>query len=1033
MDNHLRILMIEDSENDAHLIVRHLQKANYSVEFERVETADRMSAALSDRPWDFIFSDYTMPQFNAFAALKLLQESGRDIPFIVISGTSGEETAVEIMKLGAHDYLMKDTLARLVPVIKREIEDTRSRKQRRMTEKALMESETRFSSLIETARDIIFSLAPDGKITTLNPSFETVSGWPSAEWIGRPFMELLFPEDIPIALDRFSRVIAGEPNVFTELRVRTKGRGVIQVEVIVTRRLQNGELIELLGIARDVSERKEAEMRLRRNEALLSDAMKIARLGPWEQDVVTGKYIFNDHFYDVFRTTAKEVGGYTMSSAEYVKRFVHPDDAVWVQREIQNSLISPELETSHHLEHRMLYANGETGYLDASIFIVKDENGRLTRRYGVNQDITARKKAELALRRNEALLSDTMKIASLGPWEYNVERDIFTFNDHFYAIFRTTAADVGGYTMSSAEYTRRFVHPDDVALVGLEIGKALATTDLQYSQRMEHRMIYANGEIGYLEVTIFVVKDKDGHTVRTYGVNQDVTVRKASEKALRESEERYRQFFEDDLTGDFISTVGGKILSCNPAFARIYGFESVEEVLRTNAESFYFSRVDRESLLALLREKRKLEYYEEVAKRKDGKTIYLVSNQFGIFNDKGELVQIKGYIFDNTERRLLEDQLRQSQKMESIGTLAGGIAHDFNNILNNILGFVMQLKKYAHDPVKVMKYGETIERSATRGAELSAHLLSVSRMKKREESEFNVGLLINEVASLCTETFPRSITITQILGEELVPIKGDRGSLYQVLLNLTVNARDAMPNGGTLTIEARTRLVGQDVNMRLLPPTSTRCIEIKVADTGCGMSEAVREKMFDPFFTTKEQGKGTGLGLSIVYNIVKEHHGTILVESEEGAGTAFKVYLPAVEPAPVRDESSGVSAATGGELVLLVDDEEMMQELGKELLEDNGYRVLIAKDGVEAVEQYRERGKEIALVILDLVMPRMDGGQTYMELKKINKNVRAFFCSGFTSDKVITQLLEEEHLQAIKKPFHPTDFIKMVQSTMHGN
>jgi PAS domain S-box-containing protein len=897
MDNHLRILIVEDSENDVDLVVRQLEKANYSVEFERVETAERMGAALAHRSWDFVFSDYTMPQFSAFAALKLLQESGQDIPFIVISGTIAEETAVEIMRLGAHDYLMKDKLARLASVVKRESEDSRARNEGRLTEKALRESEARFRALIETARDVIFSLTPDGKINTLNPSFEVLTGWPTAEWIGRSFAELLIPEDVPKALERFSKVVAGEPNIFAELRVQTKCRGVIHAEVIATRHVQNGELIELLGIARDITERKEAEIKLRRNEALLSDAMSIARLGPWEQDVATDTYIFNDHFYAIFHTTAEEVGGYTMSSAEYVRRFVHPDDAAWVKREIEEALASPDLQISRHLEHRMLYANGKTGYLDVSIFVVKDENGRMLRRYGVNQDITERKMAD---------------------------------------------------------------------------------------------------------------------------------------EQLRQSEERYRQFFEDDLTGDFISTVDGKILSCNPAFARIYGFDSVEEVLRTNSESFYLSSVDRDSFLALLREKRKLEYYEEVVKRKDGKMIYLISNEIGIFNDRGELVQIKGYIFDDTERRLLEDQLRQSQKMESIGTLAGGIAHDFNNILNNILGFVMQLKKYAHDPVKVMKYGETIERSATRGAELSAHLLSVARMKKREETEFDIGSLIHEITNLCTETFPRTVIITKVLGENLVPVKGDRGSLYQVLLNLTVNARDAMSNGGTLTIEARNRIVGSDVNPRLLLTEAKRCIEIKVADTGCGMSEAVREKIFDPFFTTKDQGKGTGLGLSIVYNIVKEHHGTILVESEEGLGTTFRVYLPAVEPAPVHDELSGGSIASHGELVLLVDDEEMMQELGRELLEDNGYKVLIAKDGVEAVEQYRERGKEIDLVILDLVMPRMDGGQTYMELKKINNNVKAFFCSGFTSDKVITQLLEEEHLHAIKKPFHPTDFIAMVQSTLHG-
>ena len=327
MDSHLRVLMVEDSESDAALIVRQLQKANYIVEFERVETPDRMEAALADRSWDFIFSDYTLPQFDAFSALKLLQETGQDIPFIVISGTIGEETAVEIMRSGAHDYLMKDKLARLVPVVKREIEEARARKERRVTERALRESEERLRTLIQTARDIIFTMTPEGKFTTLNPSFEAMTGWPTTEWIGKSFEGLLVSEDVPKAVERLNTIMMGETNIITELRIKTKNRGMIHVELIATPHLQNGELIELLGIARDITERKDTELALRKSEALLSDAMKIAHLGPWELDIATDTFTFNDHFYAIFRTTADEVGGYTMSSAEYVRRFVHPDDA----------------------------------------------------------------------------------------------------------------------------------------------------------------------------------------------------------------------------------------------------------------------------------------------------------------------------------------------------------------------------------------------------------------------------------------------------------------------------------------------------------------------------------------------------------------------------------------------------------------------------------------------------------------------------------------------------------------------------------
>lgn len=1144
MDNHLRVLMVEDSESDAALIARQLEKANYVVEFERVDTPAQMEAALAERSWDFIFSDYTMPQFDAFAALKLLQETGRDIPFIVISGTIGEETAVEIMRSGAHDYLMKDKLARLIPVVKREIEEAIVRKERRMTERALRESEARLRALIQTARDVVFTITPEGKFTSLNPAFEALTGWPTSDWIGKSFEELLFPEDVAKALDRINKVIAGAPNIITELRIRTKVRGVIQAELIATRHLQNGELIELLGIARDITERKQSELVLKNKDALLSDAMDIARLGPWSFDLSTSTFTFNDPFYSIYRTTAKEVGGYTMSSDEYIRRFVHPDDAAFVALQIRNNLENPNWQQRHRLEHRVIYPDGEIGYIESNMFVIKDEDGHTIKTRGVNQVVTERKKAEEELRQSEEryralfetnpvpmLLYDptsltvlasnqaavdlygyarqeltSMKITDIyspedvaGLREYLSENDIsprhsgvwrhrkkdgsiilvdstsqnfshggkiarlallvnvtekLQSEEELRKLSRAVEQSPASIIITDTKGNIEYVNSKFTALSGYTIeeirGKNARVLKTEGTPQEEYKNLWEtiaagkewrgefhskrkSGEYYWELASISPITDHKGTITHYLSVQEDVTGRKESEKALRESEERYRQFFEDDLTGDFISTVDGRILSCNPAFARIYGFESVEEVLRTNADSLYPARDDRENFLKLLREKRKLEYHEEVATRRDGKTIYLVSNEIGIFNERDELVQIKGYIFDDTERRLLEEQLRQSQKMESIGTLAGGIAHDFNNILNNILGFVMQLKKYSLDPVKVMKYSETIEKSASRGAELSAHLLSVSRRKKREETEFDVGALLNEITNLCSETFPRSVTITKILEDNLLPVKGDRGSLYQVMLNLTVNARDAMPNGGTLTIEARNRRVGQEVNSRLFPTNSSRCIEIKVSDTGSGMSEAVREKIFDPFFTTKEQGKGTGLGLSIVYNIVKEHRGSIIVESEEGAGSAFTVYLPAVEPPIVHKSPSDTDAATShGELVLLVDDEEMMQELGKELLEDNGFKVLIAKDGVEAVEFYRERGKEISLVILDLVMPRMDGGQTYMELKKLNNNVKAFFCSGFTSDKVITQLLEEEHLQAIKKPFHPTDFINMVQATLHG-
>jgi two-component system, cell cycle sensor histidine kinase and response regulator CckA len=256
--------------------------------------------------------------------------------------------------------------------------------------------------------------------------------------------------------------------------------------------------------------------------------------------------------------------------------------------------------------------------------------------------------------------------------------------------------------------------------------------------------------------------------------------------------------------------------------------------------------------------------------------------------------------------------------------------------------------------------------------------------------------------------------------------------LYQVLLNLVVNARDAMPGGGSISVEAMNRLVGRDVSSKFVTSNSVHCIELRVTDTGGGIPEDVRDKIFDPFFTTKDKGMGTGLGLSIVYNIVRGHHGSIIVDSAVGRGTTFSIYLPALESLEADDPRMPEKAfATGNnELILFVDDDEPTQDLARELLEDQGYRVLIAGDGLAAIDLYREHGKDVALVVLDLVMPKLDGGQTYVELKRFNPDVKAFFCTGFVSNDIITSLLAEEDLKALQKPFQAAEFLAMVREAL---
>jgi len=514
---------------------------------------------------------------------------------------------------------------------------------------------------------------------------------------------------------------------------------------------------------------------------------------------------------------------------------------------------------------------------------------------------------------------------------------------------------------------------------------------------------------------------------------QDITEKKRVERQLRQSEDRFAKALRTSPDAVGITRIAdGTFIEVNQGFAEVSGFARDEVIGKSAlALGIWADASQREMLINELRTKGEARNLEMSFLNKRGETRggLVSARPIEIDGEQCMLLVIR----DITDRQLLELQLIQAQKMEGIGTLASSIAHDFNNILNNILGFTMQLRKHASDVGKVERYSQTIEKSAVRGAELSAQLLSFARKARRETSPVDVAELIDEMAALCVETFPPAIAVHKVVARGLPHVLGDRSELYQVLLNLCVNARDSMagagPDGGhVLTIEAVMGNASGTVSPELLPERGERSIELRVSDTGSGIPKEIRERIFEPFFTTKERGKGTGLGLSVAYNVVRNHKGTILVESEEGHGSTFRVFLPPV-PGEVSNNGRG-GRKKNSEGVLIVDDEVVMLDLGKELLEEQGYTVFTAPNGEAALEIYRASREKIDIVVLDLVMPGMDGGQVYLELKKINPQVKAFFCTGYMSDRIITDLLAEENLKAIQKPVRPDVLIKTIRDIL---
>ncbi|MEI6705413.1 MAG: response regulator, partial [Deltaproteobacteria bacterium] len=433
---------------------------------------------------------------------------------------------------------------------------------------------------------------------------------------------------------------------------------------------------------------------------------------------------------------------------------------------------------------------------------------------------------------------------------------------------------------------------------------------------------------------------------------------------------------------------------------------------------------ERQRFLTILQEQQGISGFSAEIRTFEGKsrTVLLYSN---FVNYSGEHC-IFSLFLDVTEQKLMEDQLRQTQKMDVIGQLAGGVAHDFNNMLTAIIGSAELMERHVkHAPAPMKLLGNILEASA-RSADLTQQLLAFSRKEQKNSTQVCIHKTINAVISLLERTVDKKISLVTRLEAETDVVIGDLTFLQNALLNLGINARDAMPEGGILTFT--TAIVELDSSSRMSHAFNVlpgQFLEISVFDTGLGMTREVVERIFEPFFTTKEVGKGTGLGLAAVYNPVKEHNGNINVFSEAGIGTVFKIYLPShVGEGAVLNASTELSRGIGG--ILLVDDEPLIRNMGRELLQNVGYQVLLAEDGEQALEVYAREKEDISLVILDVVMPKMGGKETLERLMANDPDVRVLITSGFHQDGTADTLMNLGAKGFIPKPYSQLGLCKAV-------
>ena len=938
----LRLLLIEDVEDDALLIVRQLQAAGYDPIYERVDTAAAVSAALDRGPWDIVISDYNMPRFTGTAALQLLRARDPDTPLIFVSGTMGEDVAVEAMRAGAQDYVTKGNLGRLVPAIERELRDAVVRRERRAAEADrdraeadLHASEARLKAIIDAALDAVITMDSDGVIRSWSTQAERVFGWPTSEVIGRNLAATIIPlrhrEAHQRGLAHFLQ--SGEGPVLNQrieiTGLRRDGQE-FPVELTITP-VRLGGVWLFSAFVRDISERRLTEQRRTAQYALtriLAEATTLDRAS-------TG----------ILRAIAESLDWQA--------------GVLWI--------LEPQNDA---LRCRQIWhpANVDFGEFD-----------RVTR--------------ATTLARGMGLPGRVW--ATDGPiWH----RDVSTLES---AQFPRVPYAIGAGVRSA------FAFP---------IRSAAATTGVVEFFSRELR----EPDPDLLEMTA-ALGSQLGQFIE----------RKRAEEALARSQATYRSLVEDSSFGIFQSALDGRLIAANPGLVSMLGYESEGELLRTNlGTDVYVDPGQRARLIQAVLKAGTLAA-ESQWRRKDGKTITVRQTGRVVRDAQGRVEYFNAIVEDVTERQLLEAQLRQAQKMESVGRLAGGVAHDFNNVLTAIFGYAdlvledLPLGSAARQDI------EEIRKAAERAAALTRQLLAFSRQQVLAPVVLSVNDLVEDIAKMLLRLVGEDIAVRLALARDAGNVRADPGQLQQVLMNLVVNARDAMPTGGKLLIETANAALTEQYAELHQPVVPGAYVMLAVSDTGIGMDAETKARIFEPFFTTKEKGRGTGLGLSTVYGIVKQSGGYIWVYSEPGRGTTFKLYFPrVVEPAEALPPPKETATLSGTETILLAEDDEMLRPLSKGLLEKLGYRVLEAENVERALAVASAYAGPIHLLVSDVVMPGASGRELARRLAPTRPDTRVLFVSGYTDDAVVHHGMLEPGLTFLQKPFTPAALARKVREVL---
>ena len=916
------------------------------------------------------------------------------------------------------------------------------------------ETEGRYTALVKDALVGIFEVKADGELISANPALAKLLGYSSPdELIG---VKILEGEELSKHAD--SLPIQNETAGFASFE-RKDGTPVYTRLSCRAVKGTDGKNLRYEGFIEDVTEQYLAHTRIEESEKRYSRLFKLSPAGIFVS-TLDGKIIeVNDSFAKIY--------GY--DSGEEVLPL--PADAFYADSSPRSQFLS-DLRERGSVMHRVTEGrkkDGSTIYVIENTELNYDQNYNREIIRGVLMDVTeivllqqqvdlhrrtaevtsevlvaAFEETELADFLNRSLASIGGKLGLNALMLLQIEDDSVKNSYEWCAdssaaqgaiaidrkLFESSLAEISGsgvYVLNASG--KNYQDSVMTSTIGGFGSRSFAISPVNLKEKIWGYLVLADSN-----------KDRDWSPLEKDLLSSvsrifATVLERHNEAAVRREleDERKRLFLAFEQLAELVvvSNVDGIIQYVNSTFTKITGYTREEAVgkrtnlLKSGAHDQEFYKRMWDTILSGKIFKARL-----TNKRKDGTIYYEDKTIAPVIDSNGRVVNFVEVGYDVTGQISLEEQLAQAQKLESIGLLAGGIAHDFNNILGAILGYASFMKNKMSEDHQFYKYVDTIERSATRAAELTSQLLAFARGGKYNVTPVNLNRIVLDTLGIIQNTFDKSIIVEKNLPQDIPTVEANPGQMQQVVMNLCVNARDAMPGGGILRVETSEVELTENDTKSNIEAHPGRYVLLIVSDTGIGMDKQTVQRIFEPFFTTKEKGKGTGLGLSMVYGIVRNHGGFINVESEPGKGTTFKVFYPASHRAEKKETGNMNDVKGGSETILIAEDEDAMRELIKDILESGGYEVVTAENGEAAVDIYKKRKDQIDLVILDMIMPKMNGSEAFRELKKINPNILVLLSSGYSQDGKAQGLLNEGVAGFLGKPYQVRELLEKVRAVL---